>query len=408
MTARWRLTALALFLAALTALTGCLKIRLIPASEPSSNPSSSVTTSSRRPVIPTVTPWPSLDLSRSAAFDEQVAGLILAGLDARDKSIRLDAALVGFAVPEDQFKALVDHLHALYGTLVWTQPQFFYLDGSFQIRYTVRSDDTVAGMSLEPGYWDETAALSDAELDELIGSVLAVARAAADEIRSQTSLPRQQLILLHDYLVRHIAYDLQGDQQNNHAASALLDHVTLCQGYAQSFQLIGQALGLDVRIVTGTADGIGHAWNQVVLAGRAYHVDVTHDDPAPDGGAGQPVRHIHLFRSDEQMRVSHQWDRASSLPSPDDGAFYYRDQGLAVSSAAELAGALDRFVRQADLASGQSVLFERLYTGLEPLSEETLEALTQEALQAVRTKATVYYRTEYVKHVVLVQIGTSP
>jgi len=412
MTGRLRLFALTGLLLVLAALTGCLDIFLLPVSDSTSRPSYSVSTTTGRPVAPSPTPVatasPTLDLARSDAFDRKVSALIQAGLEARQKSIRLDAALEGYAVHEDKVKALVDHLHALFGDLVWSQPRFFYLDGSFQIRYTVRSDQSVAGMSLEPGYWDETAGMDDAELDSLIRSVSDVVRSIADEIRSRSSLPRQQFILLHDTLVRHIAYDMQGDQQNNQAASALLDRVTLCQGYAQSFQWIGHELGLDVSIVTGTADGIGHAWNQVVLNGRTYHVDVTHDDPAPDGGPDTPVRHVHLFRSDNQMSVTHQWDRDEVPSCPDDGAFYYQDQGLVFASAAELETELTRFVRQADLSSGKSVLFERFYTGQAPLTESAVEEIAQQALQELRTKQTIYYRAEWVKQVVLVQIGTGP
>jgi len=53
-------------------------------------------------------------------------------------------------------------------------------------------------------------------------------------------------------------------------------------------------------------------------------------------------------------------------------------------------------------------LFERFYTGQAPLTETAVEEIAQQALQELRTKQTIYYRAEWVKQVVLVQISTGP
>ena len=40
--------------------------------------------------------------------------------------------------------------------------------------------------------------------------------------------------------------------------------------------------GIDCKVISGTANGGGHAWNKVKLEGDYYYIDVTWDDPVPD------------------------------------------------------------------------------------------------------------------------------
>ena len=55
-----------------------------------------------------------------------------------------------------------------------------------------------------------------------------------------------------------------------------------CEGYADSFYMLGRMCNLDVRRIYGTAKGSdgqwgGHAWNWITFSnGKSYCVDVTH------------------------------------------------------------------------------------------------------------------------------------
>lgn len=342
-------------------------------------------------------------------FDVQVTALLQEGLENLERSISLDAVFTLWSVRESQVQDAIDRIYDLYTDIYLSQPRFFYLNGSFQVYYSVLrgGSNEVAGLRIEPAYWSSTENLDDTELQMMIQAVDAVVTALADQIRAETGNPREQLVLVHDWLIRHIAYDLAGDQGNNHAGSALLQQITLCQGYAQSFQLIGQALGVDVRIVTGTSDGIGHAWNQVVLDGIAYHVDVTHDDPTPDGGADRPVRHVHLFRSDAVFSRTHQWDMARFLPCPDDGAFYYRDNGLVVNDQTALRKTVEQFLGQIDLGADRTWQLELLYEGADEPDQAALDQMFSAALQKVVTAKTVYYRADLEKGIVVCRISNS-
>nr|MCR4717107.1 hypothetical protein [Lachnospiraceae bacterium] len=53
----------------------------------------------------------------------------------------------------------------------------------------------------------------------------------------------------------------------------------VCEGYAKTFQLILQVIGIENIYVTGTGGGGLHAWNAVKLEDKAYHwFDLTWDD----------------------------------------------------------------------------------------------------------------------------------
>lgn len=349
-----------------------------------------------------------LDFTRETPeFDEQVKALLLAGLEDRARNISLDQVFHAWQVPEKQVQGAIDRIYDLFSEIYHQQPRFFYLNGSFQIFYSVLrgGGSEIAGMRIEPAYWSSTETLGEAELSDMISQVDSVVHELASQISRQTADPFEQLILLQEWLVRHITYDTTEDQGTNHAGSALLQSVTLCQGYAQSFQLVGQALGHDVRLISGEADGVGHAWNQVVLGGTAYHVDVTFDDPTPDEDTQRPVRHAHLFRSDEVFAQTHQWDRSAFLPCPHDGAFYYHRQNLIAADRDALQSQLRASITSLDLKTTGYGQVELLYTGLDAPGENELETLFVAELRGLLDVRKVYYRADWVKQVAIMQFS---
>ena len=342
-------------------------------------------------------------------FDQMAEDLILLALDGRDTDIILDPLFEAYRIPRLDADTVIDRLYQIYQTVYLAHPRFFYLNGSAKVSYTSDQGDggLIHSMSLTPQYWESTAALTSRELDLLIHDVELMAEDIATQIRGQTSQPWRQLQLLHDWLVRNIIYDRQENQEMNHAAAALLDGTTLCQGYAQAFQLIGLHLGFDVQMVTGESDGIGHAWNLVRLDGTWYHVDVTHDDPLPDGGDETPARHIHFLRSDAIMAATHQWDRTTFPAAPEDGAHYYRFQGLTASDDAQLAERIRQALAGHDFSTAGVLLIETLLTGTTRPSTADVEAMLEDALSHVQNHDRVYYRLLISKDVVFLEISLS-
>jgi hypothetical protein len=122
----------------------------------------------------------------------------------------------------------------------------------------------------------------------------AAVTAVVQQIAAEASVqggPYQQLLYAHDWLTKHNIYngtaaaaDAAGDYLPWTPLSALTDGLSpVCEGYAKAFQLICGELGYPCIMVDGLANGAGHSWNQVQIAGQWYAVDVTYDDPTVSG-----------------------------------------------------------------------------------------------------------------------------
>jgi transglutaminase-like putative cysteine protease len=116
----------------------------------------------------------------------------------------------------------------------------------------------------------------------------------ADVIAAEYSSDRERVKAVHDWMVKNIQYDYDNYISNKipfrsyQEDGAMVYGKAVCEGYAVTFELFMNALGIECRTVIGTAtsdSGSGsHAWNSLKLDGTWYYIDVTWDDPVPDSG----------------------------------------------------------------------------------------------------------------------------
>ena len=414
----WLRILLAVMLAALLILpAGCFSTLLWMALEPAStsisieltDPADTVTSQTATETLPAVSSQTESDATvPQVATDEEISQLLLDGLLARQKEISLDEAFPDHAVAEKDIQLMVDHVFKLYQAVYSRHPEFYYLDGSINVSFTtVKGQDSyLDSLTVKPQYWPITKDLSNSSLDQLIEEIDLIVDKLVLEIRRETAVPWEQLLLVHDFLIGHIAYDETLDSEKNQVISALLEGETLCQGYAQTFQLIGQRLGFDVLLISGETGGTGHAWNLVKLDGKFYHIDVTHDDPLPDGGPEAAAGHIHFLRSDSAMQETHQWNRAEYPECPADGAQYYRQNNLTVGTRSALSKLLAQYVGSLDLSSGQPTRLELLYEGSDMPDERDVGKMLEDALSALSSSYSIHYSLQVAKNVI--SLGISP
>lgn len=132
---------------------------------------------------------------------------------------------------------------------------------------------------------------------------------------------------IHDYLVENTSYDQNCLTYSNWYSEyadqpygCLIDHRSICLGYASTFKLFMDAIGIECVIVKGSAnmDYANHAWNLVKLEdGNWYAVDVTWDDPV-----GNYLIFYTYFNVDDQKMIgsNHHWD-VNEYPSATGGEF---------------------------------------------------------------------------------------
>ncbi len=343
--------------------------------------------------------------SPDAAFDLSVTSLIQASLDNYSHQAVLDSAFSGYEFAESQSDELIAHIYKLYEQFFRENPQYYWLDGSARITYSILQTDqpTFSAMTLEMGFGSGFSTASAETLQARQQDLLNEAGRIAQEAEKFNE-PWQKLLFIHDTLISNIVYDTTLNQDTNNAASALLEHKTLCQGYAQSFQLIAQDLGFKVMLISGLADNVDHAWNLVWLDGQPYHVDLTHDDPVPDGGSADPVTHVHFLRSDAMMQQTHIWTVEDYPAASVDGAQFYRLQGLVAASRDELESWIGDFVEKANLEDNEAELLELLYSGSDLPGQSTIEDILVQQLRQKSGVRSIVYRASIDKNVISLEL----
>ena len=158
-------------------------------------------------------------------------------------------------------------------------------------------------------------------LSERDGAILAACEAALNALDTDGRTALEQELAVHDWMVLHGDYDWShagADALNPYGF--LVDGRAICQGYATTFQLFMDLLGVECITVAGASHNSSqdHAWNMVRLDGDWYCVDVTWDDP----GNGDQVNHGYFNVTSDFMRdTGHQWDydampEATAPPPP--------------------------------------------------------------------------------------------
>ena len=92
----------------------------------------------------------------------------------------------------------------------------------------------------------------------------------------------QKIRTIYDYITTNIRYDKANLNDDSYllkytAYAALMHKTAVCQGYAVLFYRMAEAVGVDTRVIVGTGNGGGHAWNIVKVGDRYYYLDSTWD-----------------------------------------------------------------------------------------------------------------------------------
>lgn len=87
---------------------------------------------------------------------------------------------------------------------------------------------------------------------------------------------------IHDYIINRVSYD--SSLQGVTAYDAMIEQSAVCEGYSiLAYRMFTEA-GVECRIISGTGNGVPHAWNIVKIKGKWYNIDLTWDDPISSDG----------------------------------------------------------------------------------------------------------------------------
>lgn len=158
-------------------------------------------------------------------------------------------------------------------------PELFYVEGYSYSKYTKGSMLTAIVFSGTYGMDRETAILRRQEIEQAAEQILAGISAEASDY--------DKVKYVYETLIASTDYELQSpDNQNIY--SVLVNHRSVCQGYAKATQYLLNRLGVECTLVLGTVEnGEGHAWNLVKVDGSYYYVDTTWGDASYQLGETQ-------------------------------------------------------------------------------------------------------------------------
>lgn len=153
--------------------------------------------------------------------------------------------------------------------LQMSNPQFYFVND--EMLYGVNSDGKY---QLALGVYN-TCSNGSARADKTNGIKNKLDSWVASIKSKATILDMEQEA--HDIIMQNCWYSEEGSYHQS-SAGVLLEGKAVCAGYAETFEMLCNAVGIQTVCVTSSS----HEWNKVKLYGRWYVVDCTWDDDADD------------------------------------------------------------------------------------------------------------------------------
>ncbi len=182
-----------------------------------------------------------------------------------------------------------------YQAVLFDHPELFWLDTTYSYQYyenmgifevDITYNETINNI-------EENRQLFDNTCNQII------------QTASVFETEEEKEIYVHDQLTSMIEYD-ENASLNQTSFSAIVNHKTVCAGYAKAFQYIMDQLSIPCYYVVGQSEGEEHAWNIIYINQTWRNVDLTWDDDLQDP-------YYFFNKTDEEFSQTHTRDEASAL-----------------------------------------------------------------------------------------------
>ena len=203
------------------------------------------------------------------------------------------------------------------------------------VRSIINSHPEFISLSGGHTYWTSGSSITKIEFTYLTNAREEQQKldAAINELNSRvdiSGMTDEEIVLAyHEYLTSTVAYAyaayLQGSLGGAHEYDmygALVNHSSVCQGYAETMFYLLKKAGLSCAIAS--SQNINHAWNIVKVNGKWYHVDATWDDPVWDmpGRSNHDYFLVSFDTMNKNTLVNHTKDRTDMVVSAQWGDTY--------------------------------------------------------------------------------------
>lgn len=223
-------------------------------------------------------------------------------------------------------------IDSVFQCVMADHPEIFYVDGYTSTTYKLGGSPQKITFSGDYTLEEEEIRRRSRLLDEAAADWMEGIAEGADDYGT--------VKYLYEYLIGHTEYEKEAKDSQN-ICSVLLNGRSVCQGYAKTLQWLCQKAGIPALLVTGHANGGGHAWIAAELDGEWYHVDPTWGDASYLGGEGNypdtaypSINYDYFCVTTKQIGLTHEISQAQKIPvctAVEDQ--YYRREGLFLEAA---------------------------------------------------------------------------
>ncbi|WP_270639876.1 transglutaminase domain-containing protein [Longibaculum muris] len=281
-------------------------------------------------------------------------------LNAKDKDTykRMYFAMATFKDEIDVKETNTEQITVILNYIFNDHPELYYIDGEYEY---VKETDT---LTFYPRFVmnKKEVESKNSQLKEITAEVVEKAKRQKDDLTKAK--------VIYDYIIENTKYvERKGKDQD--VIGALLEHETVCAGYARAYQLLMNQVGVpcsyivgDSKIETENSPGYeGHAWNMVKINDDYYYCDPTWGDDANKYGAHTCYAYF-MMDSDDMLRCYTTDDFYEKTKNP--SVSYFKDNHIymesynenIVSNAIQLG--LKNKSRVAEVKCGSQSVYNRL------------------------------------------------
>lgn len=181
------------------------------------------------------------------------------------EEVRLDEQGIASGLDEND-------IDKIFQCVLKDHPELFYVEGYTYRKYTKKDKIVAIQFSGTYGMSPEQALSRNEEIEAQVQVLLEGGAGLENDY--------DKVKYVYETVIYQTEYDLAASDNQN-IYSVLVNHKSVCQGYAKAVQYLLERMGVKCTLVFGTVEtGEGHAWNLVQVNDSFYYVDATWGDPS--------------------------------------------------------------------------------------------------------------------------------
>ena len=275
-----------------------------------------------------------------------IVGVVFGGCLAASLGLNIYQAVV----PNQKTADFIDYMYERIAESEKKENEYiedgYKVGGEYEIRSTTHISDAYKSGD-------------DSQLSEEDKETLKMAKEVLDEVVEDGMSDYEKEEAVYKWMVKNIGHGRGGvisrpgmDRSAFTPHDVLISKGAVCVGYATTFRLFMNMLGMDCRIVHNEY----HSWDLVKLEDGWYHVDIYSD--------AHGVLYGNFNMTDQTARNGHNWDE-SALPEAKSVKY-----SPAVQNAVEVDGLMDIPAAMLEALDGKSTTL--FYKFKQPLSDEDM------------------------------------